>query len=131
MKERIKRLLNRQEIRFIFVGGLNTLIGYGLYALFVYIGINYLVSNTIATIIGVIHSFIWNKYFTFKSNKKIKDEIFKFISVYLISYTIGMITLYIFKDVCNISPYIAGLINLVITTLISFFGHKYISFNSK
>ena len=131
MKERIKRLLNRQEIRFIFVGGLNTLIGYGLYALFVYIGINYLVSNTIATIIGVIHSFIWNKYFTFRSNKKIKDEVFKFISVYLISYTIGMITLYIIKDVFNISPYIAGLINLVITTLISFFGHKYISFNSK
>ena len=131
MKERIKRLLNRQEIRFIFVGGLNTLIGYGLYALFVYIGINYLVSNTIATIIGVIHSFIWNKYFTFKSNKKIKDEVFKFICVYLISYTIGMITLYIIKDVFNISPYIAGLINLVITTLISFFGHKYISFNSK
>ncbi len=128
MKERIERLKNRQEIRFVIVGLLNTLVGYGIYALLVFIGLNYLISNTVATIIGVIHSYIWNRLYTFKSNNNVKKEIPKFISVYLISYIIGMITLYVFKDIFNISPYIAGLLNLVITTLISFFGHKYFSF---
>ena len=128
MIERIKRLRNRQEFRFIIVGILNTIVGYGVYALLVFVGLNYLIANTISTIIGVIHSYIWNRLYTFKSNNKVKTEVPRFIGVYLLSYIIGMITLYIFKDILNISSYIAGFINLFITTLVSFFGHKYFSF---
>jgi len=128
IKKLIDKIFSYQPIRFLFVGGLNTLVGYGIYALLVYLGVNYLVSNTISTVIGVIHSYLWNRFFTFKSKNKALKEITKFISVYIVSYLIGMFTLFIFKDKLNISPYIAGLINLVITTLISYFGHKYISF---
>ena len=127
----IKKLFSYQPIRFLFVGGLNTLVGYGVYALLLYIGVNYLIANTISTIIGVAHSYLWNRFFTFKSKNKALKEITKFVSVYIISYLIGMCTLYIFKDKLNISAYLAGLINLVITTLISYFGHKYISFRDE
>lgn len=130
MKKLINRFFSYQGIRFLFVGGLNTIVGYGLYALLLYLNVNYLVANTISTIIGVIHSYLWNKYFTFKSKEKALKEITKFISVYLVSYFIGMTTLYLFKEKFSISPYIAGLINLIVTTLISYFGHKYISFTS-
>ena len=128
IKNMIKKVFSYQPIRFLFVGGLNTLVGYGVYALLVYIGVNYLVANTISTIIGIAHSYLWNRYFTFKSKNKAVKEITKFVSVYAVSYLIGMLTLFIFKDKLNISAYLAGLINLVITTLISYFGHKYISF---
>jgi len=128
IKNLIKKIFSYQPIRFLFVGGLNTLVGYGIYALLIYIGVNYLVANTISTIIGIAHSYLWNRFFTFKSKNKALKEITKFISVYAVSYLIGMCTLFIFKDKLNISAYIAGLINLVITTLISYFGHKYISF---
>lgn len=128
IKNMIKKLFSYQPIRFLFVGGLNTLVGYGIYALLVYIGVNYLLANTISTIIGIAHSYLWNRFFTFKSKNKAIKEITKFVSVYIVSYLIGMCTLFIFKDKLNISAYIAGLINLVITTLISYFGHKYYSF---
>ena len=128
MKNLIKKIFSYQPIRFLFVGGLNTLVGYGVYALLVYLGVNYLIANTVSTVVGVIHSYLWNRFFTFKSKNKALKEITKFVSVYIVSYLIGMFTLFIFKDKLNISPYIAGLINLVITTLISYFGHKYISF---
>ena len=124
----IKKIFSYQGIRFLFVGGLNTIVGYGVYALLLYLNVNYLVANTISTIIGIAHSYLWNRFFTFKSKNKALKEITKFVAVYAISYVIGMCTLYIFKDKLSISPYIAGLINLVITTLISYFGHKYISF---
>ena len=124
----IKKIFSYQGIRFLFVGGLNTIVGYGVYALLLYLNVNYLVANTISTIIGIAHSYLWNRFFTFKSKNKALKEITKFVAVYTISYVIGMCTLYIFKDKLSISPYIAGLINLVITTLISYFGHKYISF---
>ena len=127
----IEKLFKRQEIRFLFVGGLNTVVGYGLYALLLFLNINYLIANTFSTIIGVLHSYLWNRYFTFKSREKASKELLKFISVYILSYLIGMGTLFCFKEIFNISPYLAGLLNLIITTLISWFGHKYFSFKKQ
>ncbi len=124
----LKKLLEHQEIRFLLVGCLNTIVGYGIYALLIYFHMNYLIANTISTIIGVIHSYLWNRFFTFKSKEKAFMEILKFASVYFVSYLIGSCTLFLFKSVLNVSPYIAGFINLFITTIISFFGHKYFSF---
>lgn len=125
----IKKIFERQEIRFLFVGGLNTLVGYGIYAILLFLNIHYLVANTISTIIGVLHSYLWNRYFTFQSKEKAGKEVIKFVSVYIASYLIGTATLYCFTGILNLSPYVAGLINLVITTLISWFGHKYFSFS--
>ena len=125
----IKKLFARQGFRFLFVGGLNTLVGYGVYAILLFLHFNYLVANSISTVIGVLHSYLWNRFFTFKSKEKAGKEFMKFISVYVVSYLMGMVSLYCFTGVLHLSPYIAGLINLVITTLISYFGHKYFSFN--
>ena len=124
----IKNLFSIQGIRFLFVGGLNTLVGYGLYALFLYFHINYLLANTLSTILGVIHSYVWNRFFTFKSKEKALTEIVKFVSVYIVSYLLGSLTLFLFVSWLHLDQYIAGLCNLVCTTLISWFGHKYFSF---
>jgi putative flippase GtrA len=125
---KIKSLLNNVKIRFLIVGCLNTLVGYLTYALLIYININYLIANTISTIIGITHSYIWNRLFTFKSNNSIKKEIFKFISVYFISYILGLLNLYILVNILGTNEYIAGIINIFITTIISWFGHRYFSF---
>ena len=127
----ISKILQRQEIRFLFVGGLNTLVGYGIYALLLCFHINYLIANTISTLIGIGHSYLWNRFFTFKSKEKASKELLKFVSVYVVSYILGTISLFIFKSILNISPYIAGLLNLIITTLISYFGHKNFSFKKE
>lgn len=124
----IKKIFNIQGIRFLFVGGINTVVGYGSYTIFLLLNINYLIANTLSTIIGVINSYIWNRNFTFKSNAKIKEELVKFISVYLVSYLISMLSIYILVSKLGIDKYIGGLLNLIITTLISYFGHKYFSF---
>ena len=131
MIKKIRNLIDKQGIRFIIVGFLNTVVGYGFYSLFIFLGIYYLIANTLSTIIGVIHSYLWNRLFTFKSNNRINKEVPRFIMVYLVSYILGTIVLYILKDILNMNPYIAGFINLIITTIISFIGHKYISFNGK
>ena len=127
----LKNIFKRQEIRFLFVGGLNTLVGYGLYAIFLMLNVNYLIANTLSTVLGVLHSYLWNRFFTFKSKEKASKEIVKFVSVYIISYLLGTATLFCFTSFLQLSPYIAGFINLFITTLISFFGHKYFSFSSE
>lgn len=113
------------------MGGLNTVIGYGLFMAFLFFGLQYLLANTIAYILGIIHSYLWNKYFTFNSKNRSFREAFRFVSVYLISYFIGMATLFLFVSILKINEYIAGGINIISTTVISWYGHNYYSFKIK
>ena len=125
----MSRLFNSRFLKFIFVGVLNTLVGYGTYAILIFFGFDYIISSTISTIVGVINSFVLNRKITFSDKKINKKTPLKFISVYLVSYFIGLFNLSILIKKLGFDPYFAGLINLFITTLISWFGHKYFSFN--
>jgi len=121
-------LLEHREFRFLIVGGINTVVGYGSYALFLSINTPYLIANTISTIIAVINSYLWNRFFTFKSKGKAINEIIRFSFVYLVSYLISMLFLFLIVDYFKTNVYIAGILNIIITTTISWFGHKNFSF---
>ena len=124
----VKALTNDQRVRFLIVGGINTAVGYGTFATVIFLGGHYFLANFIATAVGVTVSYFLNKYFTFRQYKKSFTEILRFISVYLFSFILGNIILYVLVDIVSISPYLAGALNLIFTTLISWFGHKYFSF---
>lgn len=123
-------ILNNRFAKFIFVGVLNTIVGYGTYAILIFFGFNYFISHTISTIVGVINSFVLNRKITFNDKKVNKKTPIKFVSVYMLSYFIGLFNLNIIIKRFGIDPYFAGFINLFITTLISWFGHRYFSFNN-
>lgn len=124
----VKRLFNDKRLRFLFVGGLNTAVGYGFYAFFIFIMLNPYVATTFSTILGVINSYFWNKYFTFRKPKKSISEVFRFILVYLICYIANLGLVYMFVDLWGMNSYLSGAICLLITTLISYFGHNLFSF---
>lgn len=125
---KIKDFIKDQRIRFLIVGGINTVVGYGIFATVIFIGGHYLLANILATIVGVSVSYILNKYFTFKQYKKSYAEVIRFISVYAFSFLLGNVVLYVMVDILSISPYMAGALNLIFITAISWFGHKYFSF---
>ena len=131
MFKSIIKLTKKKEIRFLIVGVLNTIVGYALYALFLSMDFHYLLANTIATILAVIHSYLWHRFYTFRSNDKAVKEIIRFASVYLVSYIVGMITLTIFKQTLHINVYVAGLLNTFILTIISYVGHNNFSFKDR
>ncbi|MEI7539416.1 MAG: GtrA family protein [Candidatus Saccharibacteria bacterium] len=128
MKTIIKNLIQRKEVRFLIVGIINTAVGYGSYAILLSIGTQYLIANTIATIIGIINSYLWNRFFTFNSKNKALAEIARFFSVYLVSYCFSMLFLYLIVGHFNINTYLAGVLNIISTTIISWYGHKNFSF---
>jgi putative flippase GtrA len=126
----VKALTNDQRVRFLIVGGINTAVGYGTFAAVIFLGGHFIVANVIATAVGMTVSYFLNKYFTFRQYKKSFTEIIRFISVYFVSFMLGNVVLYVMVDIISISPYLAGALNLIFTTLISWFGHKYFSFRS-
>lgn len=144
--EFLKKLYYDMRIRFLFVGCLNTLVGYlvdlGSYALMVDVfkleqDLAIFVSPIIGTVVGGIHSYFWNKYFTFSVKKKASAETLRFALVYVAMYFIsqGVQRLFIyciFPDSENmLFVSIAKLIATATTTILSWFGQKYFVFRKK
>lgn len=120
----------RQKIRFLIVGFINTVVGYGAYILLAYLGLHYNLAYTLSTIIGVTNSYIWNKYYTFQSKEKSVPEVIRFVCVYAVGYVINLFVLDILVDKLGVNQYIAGFFTLIVTTIISYVGHKFFSFKN-
>lgn len=120
---------SKRIFKFICVGGLNTVIGYGAFFI-LSLYLNYLVALVIAHFIGVTNSYLWNKYWTFQVKKFRLAEFVKFNIVYLFALGANMLILYVAVERLAFNPRLGQLIVLPIVTLLSYFGHKYWSFHS-
>lgn len=118
-----------QIIKFCLVGILNTIVGYGAFFILVNY-LYYLLALLIAHIIGVIHSFLWNKFWIFKTKKFNLDEFIKFNVVYVIVFLANAVALYVCVDLISVDPKVAQLILLPLITAISFFGQKLWTFKA-
>lgn len=142
----MKRLYNfakslDKKIKFIFVGGLNTIIGYGINALVLLLIFNIpldanskateaqaLISSVTGHIAGMTNAFFWNKYFTFESKEKSFTEVSKFLLISICQLTISYTLIMLFQNVIGIGVYPAQGITLIVTTIFSYVGHNYFTF---
>ena len=138
-------MLSIQFIKFILVGVLNTGIDFGVLNLLMFStgitsGFYYPIFKAISFTCGVTNSYIWNKRWTFKKGKDLeKKEFSKFFTVSLIAFGVNIgvasILVNIVGPIGGISPYtwanISALAAAGITTLINFFGYKYLVFKDK
>jgi putative flippase GtrA len=119
-----------QIIKFCVVGILNTIVGYGVFFLLVNY-MFYLQALFIAHIVGVTNSFIWNKYWIFKSKNLMVYEYVKFNLIYAIVFIANAIALFVCVDLIHADPRLAQLILLPVITVMSFFGQKLWTFKDK
>jgi len=118
----------RQFIKFAFVGVINTAIFYGVYYMMIRLGIFYIIAVTAGTVVGIVNSYILNKFFTFKSRRKNVSEMAKFVTVYGIQYVSNIVVIHLCITYFGISAELAVLPAIGIGVIISFFGHKLWSF---
>lgn len=77
--------------RYVFVGLLGALVDFGtFYALTRYAGLGPVTANIFSVLLGIIHNFVWHKYFTFriKSRARIKAEFLQYFVVAGVSYMV-------------------------------------------
>ena len=93
MKEKLKKLnesklikKHGEKIRFVLVGGFNTVLDFCIFGLLAnIIGIDKVVANIISTAICITISFILNYKFVWKSEKSLKATVIGFLVVSLFS----------------------------------------------
>lgn len=78
-------------IKFLFVGALNTLFGYVVFAVFNFFNLHYTLSAFLATVLGVLFNFKTTGIIVFKNNDN--KLLIRFISIYLFMYFIAILEL--------------------------------------
>jgi putative flippase GtrA len=133
MRKVLATLKGDERVRFLIVGGVNTLLGYGLFALLdltVGRSIGYLGCLFIAYSIATVVAFVLHRRFTFKvdgTGSAVVDFL-RFSVVYLITLALNSIALPLLVEVGHIPPLIAQAAITVAATILSYFGHKFFSF---
>lgn len=120
----LMKFMNKDFLKFLFVGGLNTVITYLIYLLFI-IYFQYKIAYGIAYVVGIVSSYLMNSMFVFKARLSIRTMI-KFPLVYLLQFIISILLLYFCVDFININEKLAPLIVIAITIPATFLLSKYI-----
>lgn len=126
MRNNMNKNLIYEIIKFIIVGGINTLNYYVLYLIFLQlIHFSYLVSHIVAFLISFVISFYLNCYFVYKVKPTLK-KFFAFPLTQVVNMGVQTLLLYVLVDQFDMSPVIAPLLGLIITIPITFILSKWI-----
>ena len=140
MKRMIKKIFSLEQSRFILVGIMNTVIGTTvMFMAYNLLGMGYWISSALNYIIGSIFSYFANKYFTFKSEKKSKEEIVRFvvniIVCYFLAYGVAKPVINMLLGNLNLSISIleqAGMVlGMCIFIVLNYCGQKFFVFTNK
>jgi len=132
------RLVRNQRIAFLLVGGFNTAVGFSLFVFFDFTvgrwvdeNINRIAGSLVtlacAHVVAVLIAFVMYRRFVFRVRGHIGRDLLRFQAVYLVSTGINAIVLPILVQL-GVDRILAQLMILVVTVLVSYFGHKYFSF---
>ncbi|TAN34191.1 GtrA family protein [Patescibacteria group bacterium] len=117
----LRRIFENKFIRFLAVGGINTIFGYGVFALMIFFGLHYALAALLATILGVLFNFQTVGRLVFASYRR--DLLFKFVGVYAFTYLINLVFL-CFLNLKGVSNYVSGAILILPMAFIAFYLNK-------
>ncbi len=120
----------RQEVRFLIVGGFNTLMGLGFFVLLhlALPRIPYLVTLLLTYAIGIPLAFILQRRWVFKVSGNTLVDFFRFTSVQAAAVALNALVLPFLVEVVGLGVLIGQVVSLAIIVVGSYFAHLLISF---
>ena len=128
----IKKLISDEKFRFLLVGGFNTFFGF-----FIFTGLTltlqavphgYMVALVISQIVSNFVAFYLHRKVTFRLKGQVVKDFIRFTMINIVSYVINLIVLPLLVTLAHLNPIVAQFLILIVTTVISFVGHKFFSF---
>ena len=116
---------NRNEFfKFIFFGGVNTVLSYAIYVIF-QLFLIYPVAFSLAYILGIFISYYLNSRFVFKRDVRLVKA-FQYPLVYLVQYLLGVSLLSVLIEIFSLNKFIAPALVIMITIPVTFFLSRFI-----
>ena len=146
MTDKLKKLLDPTFFRFILVGVINTLVGYGvMFGLYNLAGLHawgdpgYWISSAANYVIGSIVSFFLNKHFTFRNREKGAGVVIRFVVnitvCYLLAYGLAKPAVSWVLGGLGLSEQLQGNLTMLagscLFVVLNYFGQRFFAFKAK
>ncbi len=120
-----------QQIRYLLVGGYNTVFSYALYAFLLWLGLKEMpqLALLFSFVLSSVNSFWTQKIYVFHSHGRAWPEYVRCLMTWGVSYVLNAFLLALLLAL-NWNPYVAQFVALVIITVNSYFLLKYMAFRS-
>lgn len=123
-----------EKIRFLVVGGFNTFVGFGAFALIQFLSngaLHEIISLMLAHLLASSIAFVLHRRVVFRVRGQILLDYVRFQSVYVVPLSINLIVLQLLVRVAGMNVYLAQFLFTIVSVTISYVGHKYFSFRRK
>jgi len=131
----LKKPLARELIVYVIFGVLTTAVGFGTYALFLYLGLGVGLSNTLSHFLAIIFAYVTNKIWVFRaldfSGKEVAKEFLKFASSRLVTYVIDTVLLILLVYTLHYDPLLSKVFTSVIVVILNYVASKLMVFRKK
>lgn len=105
----------------------NTLFGYGLFALFVRFGLNIYVAQIVSHVLGVAFNYVTYSRYAFAAHEASK---MRFVLSYAGNYLLGLAALAAIRQIVA-SPYLAGFLATLFVSVVNYFVLKRLVFRQR
>ena len=122
---------DNRKLRFLIVGGWNTLFGYlcfyGLYLLAAN-RVHYLIVTAVAHFINIIQAYVMHRWLVFRSDDKVTKEFLRFNASYIGTFLFGLLAMFLLVEAAALSPPVAQAIVILMNVVLSYVLHSRVSF---
>ena len=123
----------REQISYLFWGGMTTIVSYGSYFFFSRITrFDPLVANVCSWICAVAFAYVTNKIFVFRSKswvpKDVATELWKFVSARIFSFVLEMGIMFVFVTLLHFNDILIKIIASVIVVILNYVFSKVLIF---
>jgi putative flippase GtrA len=124
------RVVADQRVAFLIVGAVNTVVGLLAFAGFlVLLGKqHYLVVLACAHVVSVLIAFVLYRWVVFRVRGHLLADLWRFETVYLSALAVNFVLLPLLVEVAHLEVYPAQAMIVVVTSVMSWVGHKHFSF---
>lgn len=128
---RLRALLGSEGLRFVVVGGVNTLFGFGIFALLqstLGTVVHYLVVLVVAQVIAVLEAYVLQRYVVFQARGRWWRDLLRFSSVYAAAFAVNAVALPLLVEVLHMPVIPAQAVVTAAVALGTFVVHRNFTF---
>jgi putative flippase GtrA len=119
--------------RFLIVGGWNFCFSYCFFAAtyrLMHPMAHDAVIMAICSIVGITNSFIFHRWLTYRSKGPLLREYVRFYIVYGVQTGLNFMLFLLFVKWLDANPYLTQAMLTIVLTVVSYWGHKHVSFST-
>lgn len=127
----VRRLLERRLVRFLLVGGFNTVFGFGLFALLqLTLGgrVHYLVLVVVSTVVSVLEAYVVQRWLVWRVQGRWWRELVRFSTVYAGGLVVNLLLLPLLVEVLKMPVLVGQAIVTAVNALGTFAVHRAFTF---